>query len=327
MKNAASVASAVLAAAMSVSAVAVSIAWLRPASVSSASVSPASSASSVSVEATPGVDQPGCPHAEGVVDAAALRGLWTRHPGGSGREDQPVAFYYFHDGGIGLFRYGRLGHNTTNSYNWVVGEHGGQPMMVLTYRKTGEVQHLPIRIDSEGRRTLVISGDPKNPGVAESRYTFVPPPSLATVAPDLELSPLVTGDVDAAAPGIDNRLWIDQRPYKTGGMGFQLYQLRTAGIDGRGTGWHHVGDYDDWSTESLSYRILRGEQGPEALDLSFTLRGERHTTPVAVTGTGQQRTLTMGSDPRDYWAVHTLKDGGVSFASLVAQHASAFVDR
>jgi hypothetical protein len=318
MKNVASVASIVLAAVMSVSAVAVSIAWLRP-TPAAPPVAP--------VEAVEPADHGGCPHVAGVVDAAALRGLWTRYPEGSGREDQPVAFYYFHDGGIGLFRYGRLGANTTNSYNWVVGEHGGQPMIVLTYRKTGEVQHLPIRIDSEGRRTLVINGDPKNPGVGESRYTFVPPPSLAKVAPDLELSPLVTADADAAAPGIDNRLWIDQRPYKTGGMGFQLYQLRTAGIDGRGTGWHHVGDYDDWSTESLSYRILRGEQGPERLDLSFTLRGERHTTTVAVAGEGQKRTLTMGSDPRDYWAVHTFKDGGVSFAGLVAQHASAFVDR
>ena len=162
MNKAASIASVVLTAVLSVSAVAVSMAWLQvPTTVTT-------------VSSDDDDDESGCPHAAG-VDAASLRGLWTRHIDGSGREDQPVAFYYFHEGGIGLFRYGRLGHNTTNSYNWVVGEHGGQPMMVLTYRKTGEVQHLPIRIDAEGRRTLVIVGDPKNPGVGESRYTFVPP--------------------------------------------------------------------------------------------------------------------------------------------------------
>ena len=315
MNKAASIASVVLTVVLSVSAVAVSMAWLQVPTTDT-------TVTTVSSAAADDDDERGCPHAAG-VDAASLRGLWTRHIDGSGREDQPVAFYYFHEGGIGLFRYGRLGHNTTNSYTWVVGEHGGQPMMVLTYRKTGEVQHLPIRIDAEGRRTLIIVGDPKNPGVGESRYTFVPPPSVVSVAPDLALSPLVTpltASDDAAAPGIDNRLWIDQRAFKTGGMGFQLYQLRAVGIDGRGTGWHHVGDYDDWSTESLTYRILRGAEGPERLHLSFTLAGERHTTALTVRGAGSKRTLTLASDPRDYWAAHTYVDGGVSFGALVVGH-------
>ena len=38
------------------------------------------------------------------------------------------------------------------------------------------------------------------------------------------------GAVDATAapaPGLDNRLWIDERRFKTGGMGFSLYQWRT----------------------------------------------------------------------------------------------------
>ena len=133
------------------------------------------------------------------------------------------------------------------------------------------------------------------------------------------MTPLTASD-DAAAPGIDNRLWIDQRAFKTGGMGFQLYQLRAVGIDGRGTGWHHVGDYDDWSTESLTYRIVRGAEGPERLDLSFTLAGERHMTGLTVQGTGPHRTLTLASDPRDYWATHTYVDGGVSFGALVVGH-------
>ena len=54
-------------------------------------------------------------------DAAMdLKGLWSRHPDGTGRDDEPMAFYYFHTGGVGLYRYGQVGHNTTNSYTWRV---------------------------------------------------------------------------------------------------------------------------------------------------------------------------------------------------------------
>jgi len=271
---------------------------------------------------------PTCPHGargpttttvmQEPVTTLALRGLWSRYPDAGGKEDAPVAFYYFHDGGIGLYRYGRLGHNTTNSYDWVTtgdGDNGG--MLVLSYRKTGAVQHSRVRIerDGSGRRALVVENDPKNPGQPTSRYVYVPPPSFTAQAPDLALDAL-TG---AFAVGVDDRLWIDQLPFKTGGMGFSLYQLRKAGIDGRGTGWHHVGDYDDWSTEALSYRLLRGDSGPNGIDLVFSLRQERHTTALRLDGTGKNRTLTLASDPRDFWAAHTFKDGGPSFAGLLAQ--------
>ena len=248
------------------------------------------------------------------VDTATLKGLWSRHPDESGREDAPVAFYYFHDGGIGLYRYGQIGHNTTHSYRWAVGEHHGATLLVLTYNKTGEVQHLHVTLEQGGRRTLIIHRDPKNPGVDESRYVFVPPPSSFSQAPDLAPSVTSLSSLSAAG-GVDDRLWIDERRFKTGGMAFSLYQLRKAGIDGRGTGWHHVGDYDDWSTESLSYRQLRGEGGVDRLDLAFTLRGDRTTTPVRIdVDAAGQRRLTLGHDPRDFGASHTYKDGGPSFA-------------
>lgn len=310
------VASIALATACSAAAAVISVAWLsappRP-TCHAPTRAPHVSVAEPAVSAT-------APDDDAVATAADLRGLWSRHPDGNGREDAPVAFYYFHEGGIGLYRYGRIGHNTTNSYRWAVAEHGGQTLLVLSYTKTGEVQHLPVRIEQDGKKTLVIDHDPKNPGASSSRYVFVPPPSLATIAPDLELA-----GVDATAeptPGIDNRLWIDERRWKTGGMGFSLYQWRRAGIDGRGTGWHHVGDYDDWSTESLSYRLLRGDDGTlDRVDLTFTLRGERHTSPLRIDVDKHGTRITLQSDPRDFFAPHTYKDGGPSFASLVASHA------
>lgn len=303
-----------LATIVSAAAAAVSVAWLS---------APAPRPACHGPVAHPAVDLVTPPAADAVVGAADLRGLWSRHPDGNGREDSPVAFYYFHDGGIGLYRYGRIGHNTTNSYRWAVADHGGQTFLVLSYTKTGEVQHLQVRLEQDGRRTLVIDADPKNPGTSKSRYVFVPPPSLSALAPDLQLTPLSPpATVSDGAPGLDNRLWIDERRFKTGGMGFSLYQLRAAGIDGRGTGWHHVGDYDDWSTESLSYRLLRGDSGVDRVDLTFTLRGERHLSPLRVdVDAAGKRSLTLLSDPRDYLAAHTYKDGGPSFAALVTHHA------
>jgi hypothetical protein len=321
------VASIILATGFSLAAAFLSVAWLQPAARPACAghtdrLEPNSIATPVSL-ATRAIGDGEAE--EGAVDAATLKGLWSRHPDESGREDAPVAFYYFHDGGIGLYRYGQIGHNTTHSYRWAVGEHHGATLLVLTYNKTGEVQHLQVRLEQDGRRTLVIHRDPKNPGVAESRYFFVPPPSSLALAPDM-VEPAAPWSSSSSASswssssssssgGIDDRLWIDERRFKTGGMAFSLYQLRKAGIDGRGTGWHHVGDYDDWSTESLSYRQLRGDGGVDRLDLAFPLRGDRTTTGVWVTvDAAGKRSLTLAHDPRDFGARHTFKDGGPSFA-------------
>ena len=47
-------------------------------------------------------------------------------------------------------------------------------------------------------------------------------------------------------------IWIDYRNLATGGAEFHMYQLAATAIDGRGGGWFHRGDFDDWSTESTA---------------------------------------------------------------------------
>jgi hypothetical protein len=255
------------------------------------------------------------------AEAAALRGLWSRFPDAGGHDDAPVAFYYFHDGGIGLYRYGRIGHNTTNSFHWKVAGND----IELRWNKTGATHRLGHRVDRSGERpVLLLDEDPKNPGVAGSRYTFVPAPLVDAIAPDMGSndSPVLSAN-HKTLERLDNRLWMDLQKYATGGLGFALYQLRPQGIDGRGTGWHHVGDFDDWSTEQLTYRATTTAEGRGTLELLFALRGERATTAVQVahrraSDGGSQRTLTLQQDPRDFGAAHTYVDAGPSFASLPA---------
>jgi len=249
-----------------------------------------------------------------------LKGLWSRHPETTGRDDEPMAFYYFHTGGIGLYRYGQIGHNTTNSYTWRVDHDDNGPVVELRYIKTGVVQRLSFSIEHDGQPVLVLPVDPKQPGVHNARYTFMPPPDLGTVAPDL-VEDMGDDLVSASdAQRLDHRLWIDQQTFATGGIGFRLYQLRAAGIDGRGTGWLHIGDFDDWSTESLSYRLLRNGAGDvDRLDLKFALRGDQALTPVHVFVVDGKRSLRLQHDPRDFGASHDYVDGGPSFAAFIAR--------
>ena len=250
-----------------------------------------------------------------------LKGLWTRWPDAGKREDAPVAFYYFHDEGIGLFRFGKIGHNTTNSYNWQTQDN----TIVLTYRKTGAQVRMPYRIEKGTPNVLVVGDDSHNPGLGVSRYTFVPYEQSSGAAPDLFDEEHPTSLENPRSPDrIDNRLWMDLKTYATGGVGFSLYQLREAGIDGRGTGWHHVGDFDDWSTEALSYRINRAGGGRE-IDLLFTLRNERSTTPLHTGHRSKDgvdvRFLTLERDPRGFWAAHNFDDAGPSFGAFVVDGA------
>ncbi len=255
-----------------------------------------------------------------------LHGLWSRVPLREGPDDAPMAFYYFHnDDNIGLYRYGKTAYNTTNSYHWSI----DSGVVDLAYNKTGERVRIPYRIEKGSRPVLILAGDPRTPGQAETRYTYVPPMQQREVAPDLfDRNDAPTSTDSLSSDRVDNRLWIDLKSFKTGGIGFSLYQLRAAGIDGRGTGWHHVGDFDDWSTESFGYRIVRraDELGADAagrgLDLLFTLRNERATTALQMehrTVDGKDvRFLTMGTDPRDFWAPHVYADAGPSFAGFAA---------
>lgn len=249
--------------------------------------------------------------------AQALRGLWSRTPDADGRDDAPVAFYYFHEGDIGLYRYGRVAYNTTNSYHWSI--RGDD--LELRWNKTGAVTRLGYRVDRSGpRAVLVLEQDPKHPGERVSRYTFVPAPDAAERAPDLldaTFGPSISAD-HTTLDRIDNRLWIDLKKYATGGIGFSLWQLRAQGIDGRGTGWHHVGDFDDWSTEQLTYKSTATSADSGSLDVLFAWRHERATTTWTLRRDGDARALRLNADPRDFGAVHDYVDAGPSFAGFGA---------
>ena len=93
-------------------------------------------------------------------------------------------------------------------------------------------------------------------------------------------------------------------------MGFAIYQFQPQAIDGRGVGWFHRGDYDEWTTEALTYR----QQG-DRLALGFPLRHEVASTSLALWTAGDGvRRLRIDDDPRDFWRAHTYRDMGPSFA-------------
>jgi hypothetical protein len=226
----------------------------------------------------------------------ALAGIWWRYE--AGVEGDPVRFYYFHGDGKGLYRYGRVGLTNTNSFDYEV----QGDTLSLRFRKTGERHSVRFRIEREGGRDwMVLQDDPREPGSTryfrESDRTVRGP---APQHPEPGLGPAPAG-----------HMWIDQTPYATGGYAFSLYQFRPAGIDGRGTGWHHRGDFDDWSTESLVYRIVG-----DTIELTFPLREGRHVTRFEIIGEGDDRKMFMASDPRDFWHPHTYRDIGVSFGAL-----------
>jgi hypothetical protein len=228
----------------------------------------------------------------------ALSGIWWRYE--QGVEGDPVRFYYFHGDGKGLYRYGKIGQTNTNSFDYDV--EGDR--IVLTFRKTGEQHRIAYRIERDADRDwLALDGDPREPlrqGATryfrESEQT-IRGPAIAHPEPELGAPPA-------------GHMWIDQTRYATGGYGFSLYQFRPAGIDGRGVGWHHRGDFDDWSTESLVYRITA-----DRLELWFPLTDERHATRFAVKKVGDERRLMLEADPRDFWHPHIYLDIGVSFGS------------
>lgn len=238
------------------------------------------------------------------ADAAeqrALAGIWWRYePGASG---EPVRFYYFHGDGTGLYRYGKIGLTNTHSFDYdVVGER-----LVLDFRKSGEHHEVAFTLErgrerGEDRDWLELRDDPREPGSA--RYFRR---SEAIVEPG--------ADADASlGPAPAGHMWIDLQRHATGGQGFALYQLRGAGIDGRGTGWFHRGDFDDWSTEALTYRIAG-----DRLELEFTLAGQSEVTAFAVrTDAEGRRWLELADDPRDFWHPHRYLDVGPSFGAALA---------
>lgn len=237
------------------------------------------------------------------ADAEALRGLWRMHAAGS--DGDPVRFYYFHGDGKGLYRYGREGLTQTQSFDYAV----QGDVLVLHLRKTGAKHRIAYRIErAQGRLRLTLLRDPSS-GVAESYYL------------DADGGPRQAREALAdLGPAPAGHMWIDYRRFASGGAAFALYQLRPAGIDGRGVGWFHRGDFDDWSTEGFTYRVVGSE-----IEFRFTLANTVERTGFALSG-DKPRRLTLAVDPRDYWHRHVYNDAGVSFGDVrtLARTVSAF---
>ena len=258
-----------------------------------------------------------CPEdqiAEAPAIDGRLAGLWQRHE--TLHEGDPMRFYYFHPDGFGIYRYGKVGLTNTHSFDYS----GGDGVLDLRFRKTGATHAVGYRLEQTGGRTwLVLAGDPRE-DAAEVRY-FRPEGPGSQLGPEGSLSvsacmlgPLTLPDLSdsSAAPtgALGNRLWGEEQRYATGGMGFAIYQFQPQAIDGRGVGWFHRGDYDEWTTEVLTYR----QQG-DRLALGFPLRHEVASTTLALWTAGDGvRRLRIDDDPRDFWRAHTYRDMGPSFA-------------
>ncbi len=241
------------------------------------------------------------------IAADPLVGVWQRFEANA--EGDAIRFYYFHGDGNGLYRYGKVGLTNTHAFDYrVEGER-----LRLRFRRTGEVVTMPFAIADdptvEGRSWLTLDGDPRD---REGRYFRDP----RTAAESCEVGASVARD--DAPRGVGNRLWSEERSFAAGGMGFAMYQLQPQTIDGRGVGWFHRGDFDEWTTEALTYR----RQG-DTLTLHFMLSGESLSTPMSlVEGSGgrgeETRVLELADDPRNFWHRQRYFDRGPSFAAVEA---------
>jgi hypothetical protein len=240
-------------------------------------------------------------------DAEAVRaiaGIWWAEGADPARTQR---FYYFHGDGKGLFRYGAPGLTHTHSFDYDV---QGDDLL-LYFRKTGD-RHV-VRFELEAgpepkSRRLRLTDDPRGRGPTTwLRY------SERTVGPH-------AGASSDPAEGPGGRMWIDLRKYATGGQGFALYQLRAPGIDGRGTGWFHRGDFDDWSTESLTYRIVG-----DRLHFHFEVTGQDAVTEFSFEGRGDERRMRLDADPRDFGLHHRYRDAGPSFGGAAALPAALHI--
>ncbi|TPV95271.1 MAG: hypothetical protein B7733_10990 [Myxococcales bacterium FL481] len=235
--------------------------------------------------------------------SAPLVGVWSRYELGS--VGDPVRFYYFHGNGQGLYRYGRQGLTNTHSFDYEV----DGDTLALRFRKTGQRHQtqLVVQRDARGRRWLQLADDPREPG---ARYRERAPGATFD-GPSRELAVCETAivDADAAASPVAGRIWIDHRNFATGGAEFHMYQFNAAGIDGRGIGWYHQGDFDDWTTEAFTYQL-----GAKSLHLWFLEHDERERTSLTRGEDEQGRpTLTLHEDPRDFWHRRRFVDAGASF--------------
>lgn len=214
----------------------------------------------------------------------SVLGMWSQTSPVS--EGDPVRFYYFHDGGIGLYRYGKMGLTQTRSFRYEAKE----GTLHLTFMRTGARHAVPYSISG---------------GVLE-------------LAEDPMLGGKQSYDKKGAAGGHGAgaraghplaRMWKQVETDRAGQETFHMYQLQAPALDGRGVGWYHEGDYMDWSTEALTYRKTGSK-----LVLEFTLRGERATTEIELGGGHHYRYLELAEDPRNFWHRRRYLDDGPGFS-------------
>lgn len=217
----------------------------------------------------------------------SLQGLWSQTS--PVKEGDPVRFYYFHTGGIGLFRYGKVGLTQTRSFRYQV-EDGALQLSIL---KTGETHTVPFSIEGGA---LELKTDPMMGGAQSYRKQSATSGHGLSGAQDHPLA----------------RMWKHTSSDAAGQESFQMYQLQAPAIDGRGVGWYHEGDFMDWSTESLTYR-----KTADQLALQFTLRGEEASTKVTITEQGPHRRLSLSEDPRNFWHARSYMDTGPGFGVLL----------
>lgn len=253
----------------------------------------------------------GCPYDEEPGFAAtnpeadkALLGLWNFVPelpeGHPPAPSDLVRFYYFHEGGIGLYRYGRQGFNNTHSFDW---QRNGNELW-LKFRKTGITHQIPFRLHEDGEE-LDLQDDPREMGRAKYRRARGPVDAQLEFWPARAMQNLERPTQDK--PSLDGSMWISVEHYETGGMAFSMYQFAPAALDGRGVGWHHRGDFDNWSTESLEYRMAQNR-----LELKFERNQESHQTPFWMER-HEHTELLLHSDPRNWWQRSSFVRMGRSF--------------
>ncbi len=248
-------------------------------------------------QAPAGIDPGSCDVESAALGVDPLVGVWQRFE--SYGECDRIRVYYFHLDGHGLYRYGKVGLTNTHSFDYrIEGERAW-----LRFRRTGEEVSLPFVIEADpevdGRSWLTLEGDPRD---AKGRYFRDP----ETRAGSCGAAPGVV-----AAGGIGNRLWMNTRRHAGGGMSFSMYQLQAQTIDGRGVGWFHRGDFDEWTTEALTYR-----RKGDVLSLHFMLRDESLVTSISIREEREgERVLELGEDPREFWHRGRYDDGGPSFAA------------
>lgn len=220
-------------------------------------------------------------HFEQPSQPPELLGIWERVD-----LDDPslVRYYYFGAKGIGLYRYGKHTLNHTEIFEWQV----RRGSLHLRFTKSDRRVASRFRIErADGGRRLRLLRDPRENG-REVAYRLRPAPSRMQVPAD--------GHPFA-------RTWIRHVP-----QGFRMYQFQPPDGAGRGRGWFHVGDFDEWTTESLSYR-----RAEDRLELRFDLTQEQASTQAVERKRAKKRTLYLERDPRNYWHHQVLMDAGPSF--------------